>query len=254
MSLNTLSWGDGPPLVILHGLFGSARNWTSIGKALADDYRVIAVDMPNHGSSPWQDDVSYIAMAETVGDFLRSEGLAGAPVLGHSMGGKTAMALAIMQPALVGKVFVLDIAPVTYDHENRQYIEAMEAVDLDNLSGRGDADDTLAEWVDDPNLRGFFLLNLVRDGDGYAWQINLPALKAGLSDLHGFPDFTGKSYDGPVLFVGGEKSDYILPDHHGLIGELFPASDIQSIPGAGHWVHAEKPAEVTAAIRTFMEA
>lgn len=254
MSLNFLSWGDGPPLVILHGLFGSARNWTSIGKALADDYRVIAVDMPNHGSSPWQDDVSYTAMAQTVGSFLQREGLGSAPVLGHSMGGKTAMALALMQPELIGRLFVLDIAPVTYDHDNNLYIKAMEAVDLDNLTGRGEADDTLAEWVDDPNLRGFFLLNLVRDGDGYAWQINLPALKAGLSDLHSFPDVTGQSYDGPALFVGGEQSDYILPAHHALIGQLFPASDIQSIPGAGHWVHAEKPAEVTAAIRTFLEA
>jgi esterase len=254
MSLNFLSWGDGPPLVILHGLFGSARNWTSIGKALADDYRVIAVDMPNHGSSPWQDDVSYTAMAQTVGSFLQGEGLGSAPVLGHSMGGKTAMALALMQPELIGRLFVLDIAPVTYDHDNNLYIKAMEAVDLDNLTGRGDADDTLAEWVDDPNLRGFFLLNLVRDGDGYAWQINLPALKAGLSDLHSFPDFTGQSYGGPALFVGGEKSDYILAAHHGLIGQLFPASHIQSIPGAGHWVHAEKPVDVTAAIRTFLEA
>jgi esterase len=253
MSLNFLSWGDGRPLVILHGLFGSARNWKTIGKALADDYRVIAIDMPNHGSSPWQDDVSYTAMADTVGDFLQAEGLAGAPVLGHSMGGKTAMALALMQPSLVGKLFVLDIAPVTYDHENSQYIEAMEAVDLDNLSGRRDADDTLAEWVDDPNLRGFFLLNLVRDGDGFAWQINLPALKAGLSDLHGFPEFAGQSYDGRAWFVGGEKSDYILPAHHDLIVDLFPAAEFQTIVGAGHWVHAEKPAQVVAAIREFME-
>lgn len=254
MTLSHTTYGDGPPLVILHGLFGSGKNWTGIAKQLAADFRVITVDLPNHGASPWQDDVSYPAMAKVVAEFLQANDLEGATVLGHSMGGKTAMALALNDASAVGRLLVLDIAPVAYDHDNRQYIEAMEAVDLAALKGRGEADETLARFIDDPGLRGFFLLNLVRDGEGFAWRINLAGLKAGLNDLHGFPVIDGGAYGGQVQFIAGERSDYIEAAHGDTIRGLFPHATFAEVAGAGHWVHAEKPADVIALVRAFMES
>jgi len=244
---------SGDTLVILHGLFGSARNWTGIARQLSNAYKVVTVDMPNHGESPWLDNADYLNMASAVGDFLDGEGFGGATVMGHSMGGKSAMVLALQRPDLIGRLIVADIAPVVYEHGNEEFIDAMEAVDLSTVENRSDADGQLARHVDDPGLRGFFLLNLVQDGDTFAWRINLKGLKASLPSLHGFPDMPeGSLYGGRVLFLDGEHSHYILPEHEGLIREYFPHAEILEIEGADHWVHADQPAAVMEAVGDFM--
>ena len=257
MTLNHTEYGaentSAKTLIILHGLFGSGRNWVSVAKKLADTYRVITVDLPNHGGSPWTDEVSYEAMADDVGEFLYDHDLNGATLMGHSMGGKAAMTLALSEPDLVGSLIVVDIAPVIYKHTNEDWIDAMLSVDLANLEGRNDADAELAKLVDDPALRGFFLLNLVRGDDGFAWRLNLAALKAGMANLVGMPDDAlEQGYEGRTLFIDGALSDYIKPHHHGEIYRLFGNVQILEIEGAGHWVHAEQPAKLIDAVRNFL--
>lgn len=244
---------SGDTLVILHGLFGSARNWNGLARQLSDAYKVIVVDMPNHGGSPWLDRADYATMADAVAVFMDSQGLAGAIVLGHSMGGKSAMVLSMTRPDLVAGLIVADIAPVPYAHRNDVYIEAMEAVDLAILQTRSDADAQLAPYVEDPGLRGFFLLNLVQEGEVFRWRINLTGLKEMMSELHGFPEMPdGSLYGGPVLFLDGAQSSYILPDHLPVIRSYFPHARLEEIRGAGHWVHADQPAAVVMAVREFM--
>ena len=244
---------SGDTLVILHGLFGSARNWTGIARHLSAAYKVVTVDMPNHGNSPWLDDATYLNMAEAVGEFIGANGFSGATVMGHSMGGKAAMVLTLQRPDLIGRLIVADIAPVPYDHGNEEFIDAMEAVDLALVQVRADADGQLARTIDDSGLRGFFLLNLVQEGDTFSWRINLKGLKASLPALHGFPEVPdGSLYGGPVLFLDGEKSNYILPQHEDLIRAYFPHAAIEEIEGADHWIHADQPTAVMTAIRAFM--
>lgn len=247
----TASSGD--TLVILHGLFGSARNWNSLARQLSDAYKVIVVDMPNHGGSPWLDRADYAMIADAVAVFMESQGLAGATVLGHSMGGKAAMVLSIALPDLVAGLIVADIAPVPYAQSHDRYIDAMEAVDLTTLKARSDADVQLARYVEDAGLRSFFLLNLVQKGEIFRWRINLTGLKEMLPELQGFPEMPdGSLYGGPVLFLGGEQSSYILPDHLPVIRSYFPHARLEEIRGAGHWIHAEQPAAVVRAVREFM--
>ena len=244
---------SGNTLVILHGLFGSARNWNGLARQLSDAYKVIVVDMPNHGGSPWLDHADYTTMADAVAVFMDTQGLTEATVLGHSMGGKAAMVLSMTRPDLVAGLIVADIAPVPYTHTNDVYIEAMEAVDLTILKTRSDADAQLAQYVEDAGLRGFFLLNLVQEGEAFYWRINLTGIKAILPELHSFPEMPdGSIYSGPVLFLDGEQSSFILPDHLHVIRSYFPHARLEEIRGAGHWVHADQPAAVVTAVRAFM--
>ncbi len=241
-----------PPLLIAHGLYGAARNFNAIAKRLATDRRVVCVDMRNHGASPWDATMTYPAMAEDLAEAV--DRLAGgrAAVLGHSMGGKAAMALALTAPERVAALVVADIAPVAYAHSHRGYLEAMAAVDLSRVARRSDAEPQLAEAVPEAPLRAFLLQNLIVDAAGARWRINIPALDQGMAALTGFPDLSGRSYPGPTLFLHGTASDYVTEAARPAIGARFPAAEIQGLAGAGHWLHAEQPEPFRAAVAAWL--
>jgi esterase len=245
---------DGPPLVVMHGLFGSARNWHSIARRLADDYRVFAVDLRNHGAAPWTDRMSFADMVDDLKAFLDEHHLDEAILLGHSLGGKTAMLFALAHPERVDSLIVVDIAPVAYAHSYRDLIDAMRAVDLTGLSRRGEADAVLADAIPDAALRGFLLQNLVVRDRRLAWRINLDTLGKAMEGLVGFPDPGDTDYEGRTLFISGAHSDYIDQSHYGAIGALFPQAEFAVVADAGHRVHAERPDAFLDAVRGFLDS
>ena len=238
--LNMIDHGtrtDAPTLLIAHGLYGSARNWGVIAKRLSDTRRVVAVDMRNHGESDWQDTHNYAGLAADLAEVC--EALDGpVDVLGHSMGGKAAMVLALTHGDLVNRLIVADIAPVAYSHSQIKYIEAMRAVDLSGIERRSDAAALLEPLVDDPALVPFFLQSL--DVAARRWRLNLDVLAEEMPQIMGFPEVAGH-YDAPTLFLSGEQSDYVLPKHREVIKPLFPKARFMALKGAGHWLHAEEP-------------
>lgn len=250
--LNVISQGQpGPrPLVIAHGLYGSARNWGAIAKRLSDARPVLSVDMRNHGQSPWQDSQSYHDMAEDLAEVIAATGGV-ADVLGHSMGGKAAMVLALSHSDLVGRLVVADIAPVGYTHTQAHLIEAMRAVDLNAISSRRDADAQLAETVDEMAVRAFLLQSLDLGGGSARWRLNLDVLEAFMPRIVGFPAVSGK-FEGETLFVSGGQSKYVAAEDHPKIRGLFPKATFAQVAGAGHWLHAEKPREFEAEVRAFL--
>lgn len=243
---------DVPPLVIVHGLFGSARNWGATAKRLSVGRRVIVPDMRNHGHSAWTPSHSYADLASDLAEVIDSHG-GMADVLGHSMGGKAAMVLALSRAGQVRRLIVADIAPVAYAHDQRQHIHAMRALPLDALTSRGEADRRLAATTPDPALRAFFLqsLDLKAEG-GPRWRLNLDTLEAEMPQILGWPSSQGR-FAGPTLFLSGADSRYVLPEHRAAITALFPAARFARIPGAGHWLHAEKPREFEAAVQVFLD-
>lgn len=251
--LNTIIHGAStsrPPLLIAHGLYGSARNWGVIARRLADERQVIAVDMRNHAYSKWDDHHDYPALADDLAEVIGSVGGV-ADVIGHSMGGKAAMTLALNHQNLVHKLVVADIAPVAYSHSQLPYIEAMRAVDLSEVERRSDVQQQLAKLGVEQELQSFFTQSL--DIPGKRWRLNLDVLAKEMPKIMGFPDIASH-WDGPALFLAGANSDYILPEYRETIRTLFPNSRFAKIPGAGHWIHAEKPREFEAAVRTFLNA
>lgn len=251
MDLSHIEHGTGSPVVILHGLYGSARNWNTIAKRLAAGYRVIALDLRNHGRSPWADSMDYFEMAGDVAEFIRRHGLQGTAILGHSLGGKVAMTLALRDGDLVGSLIVADIAPVSYDHGLESFLEALEGVSLEGMERRAEVDAGLAGSIPDPSIRAFLLQNLVRDGGGWGWRVNLAAVRASLDEITGFPEMED-AYRGPALFVVGELSNYIRPENMEIIGSLFPNARRATIPDAGHWVHADRPGPFIETVRDFL--
>ncbi len=249
--LNMISHGtptDQPGLLIAHGLYGSGRNWGVIAKRLADTRQVVAVDMRNHGQSDWTDSHSYEELADDLAEVITH--LDGSfDVMGHSMGGKAAMVLALRQPELVNRLIVADIAPVTYTHTQMPFIDAMKAVDLSRIEKRSDAADLLTPNVDDPQLISFFLQSL--DVKNRRWILNLDTLAQEMPKIMSFPEVEG-DFDGPTLFLSGAASDYVQPGHRPEIKRLFPRAQFAKIPGAEHWLHAQKPREFEAAIRAWL--
>ncbi len=240
---------DQPGLLIVHGLYGSARNWGVIAKRLSDTREVIAVDQRNHGLSPWNETQSYPDMAEDLAEVLGN--LTGPfDVLGHSMGGKAAMVLALLQPEMVNRLIVADIAPVGYTHSQIQFIKAMRAVDLGSVERRSDAEAQLASHVEDPILRSFFTQSL--DVKEKKWRLNLDVLADEMPKILGFPAVSGE-FDKPTLFLSGSESDYVKREYRPDIKALFPQAGFLKIPGAGHWLHAEKPREFEAAVRAWLD-
>lgn len=248
LKLNTLEYGedsDQPTLVIAHGLFGSARNWGVLSKRLSMDRKVIAVDMRNHGTSPWADENDYAELASDLADVVTGP----FDILGHSMGGKAAMALALQAPGELRRLIVADIAPVVYSHDNTPLIDAMERLNLGPISTRRQADQLLSQDIDDPAVRAFLLQSL--DIAEKTWRLNLSALRDDMAKIIGFPDFSG-DFVGRALFVYGGASDYVAPYMHPKIKAMFPQAEFAEIAGAGHWLHAEKPREFEAEISTFL--
>ncbi|MFN3936582.1 MAG: alpha/beta fold hydrolase [Gemmobacter sp.] len=242
----------GPPLLIAHGLFGSARNWGAIARRLAEARPVLTVDMRNHGQSAWTDTHGYPEMAADLAAAIEAQGGA-VDVLGHSMGGKAAMALALSRPDLVRRLVVADIAPVAYGHSQSRHIAAMRALDLSGLTARHEADRRLAGTVDDPGLRAFFLQSLDLKSDPPRWRLNLDTLEAEMPRIVGWDDLPGR-FEAPALFLSGSLSDYVRPEHRPGILAQFPAARFARIPGAGHWLHAERPREFAGAVAAFLDA
>ncbi len=238
--LNMIAHGqrtDAPTLLIAHGLYGSARNWGVIARRLSDTRRVVAVDMRNHGMSPWRDTHSYPDLAADLAEVC--EALDGpVDMLGHSMGGKAAMVLALTRPDLVNRLIVADIAPVAYGHSQMKYLDAMRGIDLSGMEKRSDAAALLEPLVDDPALVPFFLQSL--DVAGRRWRLNLDVLAKEMPKIMGFPALDGQ-FDGPTLFLTGGESDYVKPQHREVIKPLFPKARFMALKGAGHWLHAEEP-------------
>ncbi len=243
---------DRPTLVIVHGLFGSARNWGAIARRLSETRRVVAVDMRNHANSPWAPSQSYPEMAADLAEVIAA---LGAPIdlLGHSMGGKAAMALALTQPALVRRLVVADIAPVAYGHSQTPLIHAMRGLDLAGLTTRLEADRRLAAAVADPATRAFLLQSLDLKASPPRWRLNLDVLEAEMAKLVGWPEIAGR-FEGPALFLTGALSSYVQPEHRAKIKALFPQARFAKLPGAGHWLHADRPREFEAAVEVFLTA
>ena len=267
--LATRTLGEsGPRVVFVHGLFGQGKNWTTIAKGLAADHRVTLVDLPNHGHSPWTDRVDYLDMAALLAAELEQFG---EPVtlVGHSMGGKVSMQLALRRPELLRALVVVDIAPVEYPLQGGRtddpdeeaspfaaFIAAMRAMDLDRLTTRSDADAALQAAVPSRMVRSFLLQSLVREGsggDGWRWRLNLELLERDLGELRGFPEPPpGAVFDGPVLWIAGANSAYVLDDDRPRMDALFPATRLVRIRNAGHWVHSEQPDIFLETLRRFL--
>lgn len=251
--------GQGEPLILLHGLFGSLENLGVIARGLEDSWQIHALDQRNHGKSPHTDTMTYPQMAEDVLAYMAAQGIGKARVLGHSMGGKVAMQMALTAPERIDRLIVADIAPVTYQPHHDQILEGLKAVDTGALKSRKDADQALSESVREAGVRQFLLKNLEpvpaeQRGDAggrYRWRINLPVIDRSYGELSAAPEGKGP-FDGPVLFIKGADSAYIQSKHRDTIGGLFPHADLRIIEGTGHWLHAEKPDTFVALCRRFL--
>lgn len=231
---------DLPKLLMIHGLFGQGRNWAGPAKALSDIRHVTTVDLRNHGQSPWAAPHDYASMAADVIPFTPAD------VLGHSMGGKAAMTLALTKPHQVNRLIVADIAPVPYAHSQRAVIDAIRNVDTAKISRRSEV--VRALKLDRPTAA--FLAQSFDMGTSQ-WSLNVEQLSADMEKILGFPEINQR-FEGPTLFLRGSESDYVRPEHHDVISELFPNAQHQTIPNAGHWLHADQPQAVIDAIRDFL--
>lgn len=252
MELHFRLHGHGPPLVLLHGLFGSNENFGAVGRALADRYTIYALDLRNHGRSPHGRAMDYATLAGDVRDTMDAHGLASAHLLGHSLGGKTAMELALSNPERVRRLVVVDIAPVAYPPRHGAELEAMHGLDPATVASRREADDRLADAVPDPAVRQFLLKNLVRSGASFAWRLPLETIVEQYPQIAAAPPSPGR-YDGPTLFVRGGESDYLPDDAERVIRQRFPAARIETLAGAGHWVHVEAPERFVELVRGFLD-
>jgi esterase len=259
VQLNGRITGEGSPLILLHGLFGSADNLGAVARGLEDSWQIHALDLRNHGGSPHADTMDYPSMAEDVLAYMDQEGLDKAAVLGHSMGGKVAMQLALTAGSRIERIIVADIAPVTYRPRHDAILEGLTSVDLQAVKSRKDADGQLAGQVESPAVRQFLLKNLERVPKDeqqagqpvFRWRLNLRVIERCYSHLAAAPE--GKSYGGPVLFIKGADSAYIQEKHREAINTLFPAAQVKIIQGAGHWLHAEKTDTFVALCRRFLQ-
>lgn len=253
VALAAAEQGSGSPLLILHGLFGSGRNWSTPAQRLGAVHHVFALDARNHGASPWADSMSYADMTEDVQAFATAHRLGPAAIMGHSMGGKTAMLLALHHAEAVERLVIVDVAPVTYPPVLAAYVRAMRAVDLAGVSRRAEVDAQLAGAITSQAERAFLLQNLVLDRGQARWRLNLPVLDRFMPGISGFPEPAADvSFAGPALFVAGEHSSYVRPEYRPAIERLFPRARIVQVPGAGHWLHAERPDAFLALVMPFL--
>lgn len=243
---------DGVPVLMAHGLFGQGRNLGALARRLSDRRRVVVLDMRNHGDSFHDPDHGYPALAGDLADAVAALG-GRADVVGHSMGGKAAMALALTHPRMVRKLAVMDIAPLAYGHSQAGLIEAMGSLDLAAIDRRSAADAALARHVDDPGIRAFLLQSLDLKSDPPAWRMNLGALRDQMDRLVGWPDDLPKaSFDGPVLEIAGERSDYVSEAGQAALRDHFPQARVVRVKGAGHWLHADAPEAVAQILAGFL--
>ncbi|MBR9869973.1 MAG: alpha/beta fold hydrolase [Gammaproteobacteria bacterium] len=260
VELNHRISGQGEPLILLHGLFGSLENLGGVARRLEDGWQIHGLDQRNHGSSPHTDEMTYPAMASDVVAYMDAQGIDKAHLLGHSMGGKVAMQVALSYPERVLGIIVADISPVSYQPRHDAILEGMKNLDLRGVKSRTEADSRLAEYVETPGVRQFLLKNLERipkdeieqDDLLFRWRLNLPVIDASYSNLSAAPEGDGP-YDGAVLFIKGADSAYIQTKHQDTIQTLFPNAELKIIEGTGHWLHAEKADTFATLCRQFLE-
>ncbi|PCI07134.1 MAG: alpha/beta hydrolase [Gammaproteobacteria bacterium] len=245
----------GLPIIIVHGLFGSSSNWSSIAKELSDahTYRVINIDLRNHGGSPHADSMSYAEMAEDIKQLMDTLSISRASFMGHSMGGKVMMTFARMFPEYVKHLIVVDIAPVSYAMSHAPQMDAMLKLDLGNVTNRQDADEALASDIPEEDVRQFLLQNLKSQDGKYQWRLNLTVIQDSLDDIGSFPDdFDTSEISYPVLFIAGEKSEYFQKKHVAAVAACYPSAQVVVMPNAGHWLHVEKADQFTALIADYV--
>ncbi len=253
MKLHYQELGEGKPIIILHGLFGSSDNWLTIGKKLADNYKVYLVDQRNHGDSPHAEKHNYEVMSADLKQFIEDQEIDKPHIVGHSMGGKTAMHFAVKNPDLYDKLVVVDIAPKAYPVHHDKILEGLNSINLSQLESRNDADSALAEYVEEKGVRQFLLKNLTRDEEkNFIWKINLPVIEKNIEAVgQGLEEHLATEKD--TLFIGGKNSDYIRSEDHIAILNFFPNSRIEMIEGAGHWIHAEQPEAFLKTLLDFLK-
>jgi len=245
---------DSQTILILHGMFGSKRNWQSIARKLGEDLQLFTLDLRNHGDSEHSDTMSYEDMADDVFQFISEHSLGKVSVVGHSMGGKVAMQMALQQPEIIKRVVIVDIAPVKYEHGFNDLIESLYALPLDQISSRQEADKHLQASVQPESLRQFLLQNLGKSDTGFSWRINLNGIQSSIDELMDFPaDHKHMQYQNPVLFLKGEKSDYIKHEYERKIFKKFSRALFITVADTGHWLHAENPDFVVGEIRKFIK-
>ncbi|GGW67479.1 alpha/beta fold hydrolase [Alishewanella tabrizica] len=251
MILHYQCTGSGPAIVLIHGLFGSFENLGVIARALSDAFQVINIDLRNHGRSAHHAEINYPLMAEDVAETLTHLKLTPFAFVGHSMGGKVAMEYALRYPNAVSRLVLADIAPVSYAARHTRIFAGLNAVALANVNSRAEADQHLAEYVEEIGVRQFLLKSLEKTETGFRWRFNLTALEQNYSALISAPHAAGQ-FNGPALFIKGADSDYILPEHRPQIMQHFPHAEAKIIQGTGHWLHAEKPAAFNKLVRDFL--
>lgn len=252
MQLNYVKQGNGYPTLLIHGLFGSWENLNGLAKSLQDDREVILVDVRNHGRSPHAESMNYLDIMNDFIELMDALDLTQFDVIGHSMGGKIAMLLALLHPNRVRRLVVLDVAPVTYDARHNSIFDALLSVPLGEIDGRKQADAILASSISEAGVRQFLLKSLHKNDEGnYRWRFNLEALHKHYADIVAFPSVDSQ-FTGPTLFVKGALSNYILPEHRSQITQYFPNSKARVISGTAHWLHAEKPQMVNQSVRDFL--
>lgn len=253
MKLYARTQGTGPVLISLHGLFGSQENLGMIHRSLSHEYCVHGLDLRNHGRSPQSPEMTYSLMADDVLEYMDDQNLQKVILLGHSMGGKVAMTLALKAPQRVSALVVIDIAPVTYRHHNHHDIlDGLSSINLPKLQSRSEAEIQLSEYVPEKPVRQFLLKNLYRKKDGgFGWRVNLKSITAHYPEILAGQQSVS-AFSGKTLFIKGSSSDYVLPEHQDETLKLFPNAQVRVIAGAGHWVHAEKPELVSRTIQRFL--
>ncbi|MCX6144169.1 MAG: alpha/beta fold hydrolase [Ignavibacteriales bacterium] len=251
MNLNFQEYGTGKPLVILHGLLGSLDNWHTLSKTFANSFRVLAVDQRNHGKSPHSDLFTYDLMAEDLADLLDHLKIPSTHLLGHSMGGKTAMQFALTNSGRVKSLIVVDMAPREYPRLHDELLDALASVNLTTAALRQQVDDELSKRIPDFAVRQFLMKNLTRDSNGaFTWKANLQAIQKNYAEIA--REITSvRPFPGPTLFVKGDRADYVLDSDVPMIKRLFPNAQIAGV-NAGHWIHAEAPTVFADIVMSFL--
>jgi pimeloyl-ACP methyl ester carboxylesterase len=253
MQLHFKSFGSGTPLIILHGMLGMLDNWQSFGQDLSDHYLIYLMDLRNHGKSSWDSRMDYMVMAEDVKETMEAQWMyEGAIILGHSMGGKAAMQLALAHPELVKALIVLDIAPVEYSSSHEIILQALQDIELEGVTRRQEVSEPLNQAINNESIVNFLMKNLSRQKDGsYRWKVNLEAVRNNYQALLSPPIFEDVPFNGPTLFVRGGLSNYLLDDHLKKIGHWFPNNKIVTIDSAGHWIHVDAPDRLSEILLAF---
>jgi esterase len=255
LELHHEQFGEGPDLVILHGLFGSGNNWRGFAKKLSEDFRISLVDLRNHGKSPHSEEMDYVVMLEDVLVFLEQKTAGSVSILGHSMGGKTAMQLALRHPKKIKNLLVGDIAPVVYEHGDghRSYLQALNHIPLNQGLTRPEIDALLIRSIPESTIRTFLLTNLEIRSNQASWKINLKALEENLSDLMDFPiDPKMLPFEGNCLFIAGSNSNYIQTEHQPILQSWFPKHRLVRLKNCGHWLHVDQPEALMKTLKYFL--